>query len=120
MLDVELGEEETRVRASLTMKQNPDGRRETRLVLDGSIDLATQSIAIDGRELSHNEYAIEDGKLTLFDLPEQFVLKPTSRLSLKTTNRCLGCINQATCFALNARQKGFAISPVFGPSRCVV
>ena len=62
-LDVELGEEETRVRASLTMKQNPEGRRETRLVLDGSTDLATQLIAIDGRELSHNEYAIEDGKL---------------------------------------------------------
>ena len=106
-LDVELGEEETRVRASLRMKQNPNGRRETRLVLDGSIDLATQSIAIDGRELFHNEYAIEDGKLTLFDLPEQFVLETDVTIKPQANKSLSGLYQSGDMFCTQCEAEGF-------------
>ncbi len=106
-LDVELSEEETRVRASLTMKQNPEGRRETRLVLDGSTDLATQSIAIDGRQLSHNEYAIEDGKLTLFDLPEQFVLETDVTIKPQDNKSLSGLYQSGDMFCTQCEAEGF-------------
>ncbi|MEC8601467.1 MAG: aminopeptidase N, partial [Pseudomonadota bacterium] len=106
-LDVELGEEETRVRASLTMKQNPKGRGESRLVLDGSTDLATQSIAIDGRQLSHNEYAIEDGKLTLFDLPEQFVLETDVTIKPQDNKSLSGLYQSGDMFCTQCEAEGF-------------
>lgn len=38
------------------------------LRLDG-VDVELESVSVDGRELTGNEYAVDDESLTIFDLP---------------------------------------------------
>ena len=75
-LHVDIHELSTVVTATLKVRRNPDADSvQPDLVLNGGKDMATKSVAIDGRELLSNEYGIDDELLTVFNVPESFTLK---------------------------------------------
>ena len=83
ILHVDIHDEETVVTATLKVRRNPEAAPEDsiNLELNGSKDLNQQSITIDGRELTDNEYQIDDETLSVFEVPESFEL--TTRVGIR-------------------------------------
>jgi aminopeptidase N len=106
-LDVDLGEEVTRVRAVIRFNENPEGTGKRELTLDGGKDLDTRSIAIDGRQLSHNEYKIEGETLTLFEVPEQFVLETEVLIKPQENMALSGLYKSGDMFCTQCEAEGF-------------
>ena len=63
-LDFDLADEECLVTSTVSVRRAPETPAGTPLVLDGTA-LELVSVALDGRALSPNEYALEDGRLVL-------------------------------------------------------
>jgi len=82
-LHVDIHEDVTTVTTTLRVRRNPDSTEQDpcNLNLDGSKDLVTQRIAIDGRDLTANEYQIDDDGLSIFDVPDAFEL--TTRVAIR-------------------------------------
>ena len=74
-LHFDLGEEETRVRSSLSMRRNPvvSGQNQG-LYLHGE-GLQLVSLTIDGRSLTASDYSLEAEGLTLHEVPDCFTLQ---------------------------------------------
>lgn len=106
-LKVELGEEQTRVQTSLKMKRNPDtGKGKLPLVLDGG-DLDLIEVSIDGRRLLSNEYSVDDEHLTLFDVPEQFVLDTHVEIKPQENTSLSGLYKSGGMFCTQCEAEGF-------------
>ncbi|MDE0458735.1 MAG: aminopeptidase N, partial [Chromatiales bacterium] len=73
VLDFELDEERTVVRAKLRIRRNPDAPPEADLVLDGE-GLETRAVRIDAVAVSGNRIEIAQETLTIRDAPDAFVL----------------------------------------------
>ena len=106
-LDVDLGEANTRVQTTIRFKANPEGTGSGSLVLDGGKDLDTQTIAIDGRVLNHNEYRIEGETLTIFEVPEQFVLETDVLIKPQDNMALSGLYKSGDMFCTQCEAEGF-------------
>jgi aminopeptidase N len=107
-LEFELQEEMTRVTSLLHLRKNPISQEQADLVLDGE-NLELLYIALDGRELSPDEYCIDDHSLSIPGVGEQFVLKtqvgirPRDNTALEGLYRS-GCIYCTQCEAEGFRR----------------
>ncbi|MDV7340022.1 aminopeptidase N [Terasakiella sp. A23] len=99
----DLEPESTRVLAAATYYQDGEG---TDLVLDGE-DLKLLSIALDGRTLSENDYAIEGDKLTLTDLPERFELVVETEIDPKGNTQLSGLYQSSGNYCTQCEAQGF-------------
>ena len=107
-LHVDIHEDVTRVTTTLKVKRNPDSTEDKDdLVFDGSVDLVTRSIAIDGRELLSNEYGIDDGKLTLHGVPEFFELKTRVEIKPQDNTALEGLYKSGDMFCTQCEAEGF-------------
>lgn len=89
-LDFELGESVTRVRSRLEVKRNLASRQPNApLILNGE-HLKLVSIAVAGRSLSANEYALTDTHLTVPSVPEQFTLEIEVEIEPQKNLACEG------------------------------
>ena len=71
----DLGEDQTRVTASLVIARNPDSEEQDGpLVLHGSEGLDLQSVHIDGQLLSADDYSRDSDSLTIKRLPHSCVV----------------------------------------------
>ena len=76
VLKVSIEGEQTRVTSQLSMRRNPESKRQDgALVLNGGPLLQTQRVEIDGRALLNNEYQLNEDSLTIADLPNHFVIE---------------------------------------------
>src|SRR5262249_5841895 len=77
----ELGATDTRVRSRLTVRRNPGAdAANCPLHLDGeALDLV--SVALNSEPLGPNRYRLEDGGLTIADVPDAFTLDIETRIS---------------------------------------
>lgn len=76
-LGFDLGEARTEVRAVLHLRRNPAAEADLPLVLNGQ-SLETLRVALDGRDLTADEYRVEGEHLTLNNVPaDAFVLETT-------------------------------------------
>ncbi|MFZ5557986.1 MAG: aminopeptidase N [Pseudomonadota bacterium] len=74
-LDVAIHADHARVRARLAMVRNPaSADRAAPLTLDGD-ELELTAIALDGRDLAGGEYSVDAGRLTIAQVPDEFVLQ---------------------------------------------
>ncbi len=104
-LDFQLFEEGALVRSALRLRRNPQ-RQEHELQLDG-VDLELRRLAIDGRELSAEEYELAPGKLTLRNLPETFTLECDTWIKPQE-NFCLeGLYKSSGMFCTQCEAEGF-------------
>ncbi|MDB5865978.1 MAG: aminopeptidase, partial [Betaproteobacteria bacterium] len=79
-LDVALFADYARVKSRLTVRRNPAAPGAAApLILDG-MELALESVSIDGRPLAEDEYAADAAHLAIPRVPDAFVLETVCRI----------------------------------------
>ncbi|ROO27408.1 aminopeptidase N [Salinisphaera orenii MK-B5] len=78
-LDFDIGSAQTHVRATHSVRRNPEGPAAEDWRLDGR-DMTLVSVAIDGRRLGESEYTCGDSALVLHGPPEAFTLTVETRI----------------------------------------
>ena len=78
-LDFDIGSAQTHVRATHSVRRNPDGPAAEDWRLDGR-DMTLVSVAIDGRRLGESEYSCGDSALVLHGPPDAFTLTVETRI----------------------------------------
>ena len=107
-LVVELNETVSEVQSTLKIIKNPASvSKLDELVLDGSKDLDTRSISIDGRELVSNEYIISNDKLTLFNVPQKFELIIRVEIKPQENTALEGLYKSGDMFCSQCEAEGF-------------
>ena len=107
-LQVDLNEDVSYVTSTLAITKNPDSKSYSDdLVLNGSVDLDTQTIKIDGRELLSNEYVIEGDQLTLFSVPQSFQLETNVALKPQENTALEGLYKSGDMFCTQCEAEGF-------------
>lgn len=108
-LHVDINEDVTTVTSTLKVRRNPDAVEEdtANLVLDGSTDLDTKRIAIDGRELTSNEYRIDEDRLAVFDVPEAFELTTAVEIRPQDNTALEGLYKSGDMFCTQCEAEGF-------------
>ena len=106
-LDVEIFDDHARVTSRLTVRRNPAALSATApLVLDGQ-ELLLESAALNGRVLEPREYAVGAERLTIHDVPEQFVLETVSRIDPKANTRLSGLYASKDGYFTQCEAEGF-------------
>lgn len=76
------------------------------LVLNG-VDVELQTLAIDGRPLSGNEYAIEGETLTVFDVPDACRVQVVTRIEPESNSALEGLYKSGTMYCTQCEPEGF-------------
>jgi aminopeptidase N len=106
-LKVELDESITRVTTTLKICRNPDAEKQGGpLVLDGT-NMELQSISIDGRILTSNEYGVTDEDLTLYDVPAEFELETQVSIKPQENTALEGLYKSGDMFCTQCEAEGF-------------
>ena len=108
-LHVDIHEDVTTVTTTLKVVRNPEAEAEdaVNLVLDGSKDLDTQSIAIDGRVLTSNEYQIDTAELSIFEAPDTFELTTSVQIKPQDNTALEGLYKSGDMFCTQCEAEGF-------------
>lgn len=108
-LHVDIHDDVTTVTTTLKVVKNSEAASEDQvhLVLDGSKDLATQSVAIDGRALTDNEYRVDDDELSVFEVPEQFELTTTIQIKPQDNTALEGLYKSGDMYCTQCEAEGF-------------
>ncbi len=105
-LHFDLGEEQSTVRARLTMRRNPDQDPAAPLVLDGErIELV--SVAIDGVELPPTAYTVGAETLRIDRVPDAFTLETTVTLEPHKNTELSGLYRSGSTFCTQCEAEGF-------------
>jgi aminopeptidase N len=105
-LDFQLGEELTRVKATSRVRRTGAGADDAPLLLDGT-GLVLESIAIDGRPLSAEEYFLSEETLSLSNVPQQFTLTIVSTLNPRANTALEGLYVSGGNFCTQCEAEGF-------------
>ncbi|MCZ6888506.1 MAG: aminopeptidase N, partial [Gammaproteobacteria bacterium] len=93
----------TDVTSEMTLRAQSDS---TTLVLDGQA-LQLQSVAVDGRELTGNEYAVDDQHLRIFSLPEQCTVTVKTRIEPEANTALEGLYKSSNMYCTQCEAEGF-------------
>ncbi|SVE05117.1 uncharacterized protein METZ01_LOCUS457971, partial [marine metagenome] len=109
LLHVDIHENVTTVTSTLKVRRNPDAAEEDacNLILDGSKDLDTQRVAIDGRDLTSNEYQIDEDTLAIFDPPDTFELTSIVEIKPQENTALEGLYKSGDMFCTQCEAEGF-------------
>ena len=102
-LRIELKDQDTCVHSELVIKRNKDVKS---LILDGE-DQQLVSIAIDNKTLSITDYNITPTQLTIFSVPDSFVLKITSIIQPQNNTALSGLYRSNDLFCTQCEAEGF-------------
>lgn len=107
-LRFDLFEQHARVDSRLEMRRNsaqhPDSQEA--LVLAGQ-GLELLSVAVDGRELSADEFKVEAESLTIFNLPERFELAISNTIEPQNNTALEGLYKSGGMFCTQCEAEGF-------------
>lgn len=107
-LDVAINEQHTRVLASLQVRRNPASHSDTsELFLHGGAMLDRQSIKIDGRELTADDYVEQGTDLLLLNVPEQFELLTECLIEPQNNTSLEGLYKSGGMFCTQCEAEGF-------------
>ncbi len=106
-LSFDLGEEETRVAAHLTVRRNPRAAdRAAALRLDGEA-LTLVSLSLDGERLGENRYRLSDDALTIDDVGDAFTLDIETRIRPQDNTELSGLYKSGGNFCTQCEAEGF-------------
>jgi aminopeptidase N len=106
-LDVEIRDQDAVVRARLAIVRNPGSKDAAApLVLNGD-ELALQSIAIDGRKLSPDEYTVDNERLTIPNAPDAFKLETAVVIVPQKNTKLEGLYATKAGFVTQCEAEGF-------------
>jgi len=94
----------TTVRAKTVFKRtHPDAAA---LVLDGQ-ELALTSVALDGEKLADNRYSVDDGTLTIHDVPDRFTLEIENDIHPEKNTALEGLYSSGGNYCTQCEPEGF-------------
>jgi aminopeptidase N len=99
----EIGEGETRVENRMALERTTGPRP---LVLDGE-NLVLESVAVDGRRLGSNEYALDDASLTIHELPESCEVVVVTRTQPEQNTALEGLYKSSGMYCTQCEAEGF-------------
>ena len=106
-LDIELFEDQARVRARLAASRNPKSKDSNApLVLDAN-ELEFVSAALDGRKLAAGEYVPGDAHLTIAKPPARFVLETACKIYPRKNTQLMGLYAAENGFFTQCEAEGF-------------
>ena len=106
-LSFDLDPELTQVASRLAIRCNHDrGNAPRPLVLDGE-ELTLVSLKLDGAELPAGRYRVEEGRLTIPDPPESFLLEVTTRINPKENTALSGLYASGPMLCTQCEAEGF-------------
>ena len=106
-LDFKILEDNTRVRAQLTIEPRPETLPGTPLVLDGD-ELKLDSIAVDGAPLVQSAYVSDATSLTLVEPPHRrFVLETEVTLNPAGNTKLMGLYRSSGTWCTQCEPEGF-------------
>ncbi|WJW74372.1 aminopeptidase N [Thiohalobacter sp. IOR34] len=105
-LRFELDEAETRVRALLSMRRNPDAERTDTLLLDGEA-LELRGLALDGVPLAADGYRLFDDRLEIDAVPARFELCIETALRPQDNTELSGLYRSSGNFCTQCEAEGF-------------
>lgn len=79
---------------------------QTNLTLNGE-DLELRNLSLNGRVLSEDAYRLDEEQLTLFNVPEQFVLECETWIKPQENKRLEGLYKSASMFCTQCEAEGF-------------
>ena len=83
-----------------------DGASANSIRLDGE-HLELESIAVDGRKLLNNEYAVDPEGLTIFDVPDSFTLSISTKIHPETNTSLEGLYKSSSLFCTQCEAESF-------------
>ncbi len=106
---VDLFEDRAEVVTNMTLRRNPEVDGTPPLVLDGTPDLATESIEVDGETLSPNAWQINTDreKLTILNMPTRFRLQTKVQIRPQDNTRLEGLYRSGNMFCTQCEAEGF-------------
>ncbi len=105
-LAFDLDPETTRVRARLEIHRNPQSQSPNTLILDGEA-LELRTITLDGSPLTQERYRLEEDKLTLPDVPDNFVLETEVIIHPKANTHLEGLYVSKDMLCTQCEAEGF-------------
>jgi len=106
-LDIELFEDHASVRSRLAISRNPKAAdSNASLVLDAE-ELELESVALDGRSLATDEYAVDAVHLTVAKPPARFVLETACKITPRKNTRLMGLYAAENGFFTQCEAEGF-------------
>ena len=105
-LDVSIEEEGTVVLATLSGRRNAALKKRQSLILDGE-DLETLLVSLDGKELSANEYRIEEKRLVIDSVDDDFVLTTKVRILPDKNTHLSGFYRSQNGYFTQCEPQGF-------------
>ncbi len=106
-LDVEIRDADAFVRARLAIRRNPDAADPAAaLVLNGD-ELALQAISLDGRKLAAGEYEVDNEKLTVAVVPDEFRLETAVVIVPQKNTNLEGLYATKAGFVTQCEAEGF-------------
>ena len=107
VLRIEIGTEDARVQASLSIRRNPESTYTgNTLVLSGQ-ELKLESIAIDNRSLSADEYVVTQEDISIAGVPDQFELVTEVTICPKKNTSLEGLFKSRTMYCTQCEAEGF-------------
>jgi aminopeptidase N len=106
-LDVALHPTATRVRATLSLKPNPNGRKNAPLVLDGE-ELSLVSLSLDNVPLTPERYAATPSSLTIAKPPQRpFRLNIETLVNPSANTQLMGLYRSGGSYCTQCEAEGF-------------
>ena len=104
----DLGEDSTRVTASLKIARNPGSdQQDGTLVLHGSEGLDLQSVHIDGQLISTDDYSRGPDSLTINNLPDSCVMITEVLIKPQLNTTMMGLYRSRTMYCTQCEAEGF-------------
>ena len=104
-LTFEIGDGSTKVTNRMSVRRR-SASASTELTLDG-IDLALDSVSIDGQTISGNAYRVDDRHLTLFDVPAECELVIVNRIQPEQNTALEGLYRSGGLYCTQCEAEGF-------------
>ncbi len=103
---IDLDPVSTLVRSRLEMRRNSTAKENADLVLDGE-NLELKALHLDGTPLTGDRFQLDDDKLTIFDVPEAFVLELEVAICPRDNTRLEGLYVSKDMLCTQCEAEGF-------------
>ena len=105
-LEVSIETAATEVAATLHCRRHPNAAKDAPLVLDGEA-LKTLGVSIDEKALGANEYSLDENRLTIHAVPDQFLLGTKVLISPETNTELSGFYKSQNGYFTQCEPQGF-------------
>ena len=104
-LDIDIGDERTRVGARLALRRNPAAAAAPLVLHGDGLDLV--SVAVDGRALSTTDYVLDGEHLTIATVPDSFTLETEVVIDPDANTQLMGLYRSKDGYFTQCEAEGF-------------